>query len=265
MVVMLAVHSLPALADNYIWLIEDEHGRAVVVDPGDAAPVLAALEERGLELVSILVTHHHVDHVGGIADLLAVHPGIPVHGPQDSPASCVTEPLADGAVVDVLGTQARIMTVPGHTLDHIAYFIDASGDMAPLLFCGDVLFAGGCGRIFEGDAPMMHASLQRLAVLPPPTRVFCAHEYTLGNLDFALVVEPGNAELQRRSEGARAVRQRGEPTLPTTLALELATNPFLRGRVEAVRLAAAAHAGRELAAEADVFAVLRAWKDVFRG
>lgn len=262
---MLAARPLPALADNYIWLIEDGQGRAVVVDPGEAAPVIAALDEHGLELTSILVTHHHVDHVGGIPDLLLHCAGVPVYGPHESPAACVTKPLVAGALVDVLGVQARVMKVPGHTLDHIAYFIAGTANMAPLLFCGDVLFGAGCGRIFEGDAPMMHASLQRLAGLPAETRVFCAHEYTISNLDFALVVEPGNAALQQRSETDRAARHRGMPTLPTTLAVELATNPFLRGSVDAVRAAAVAYTGGELVDESEVFAAIRSWKDVFRG
>lgn len=261
---MLTARPLPAFADNYIWLIEDGRGRAAVVDPGDAAPVIAALEERGLELGAILVTHHHPDHVGGVADLCACHPQVPVYGPHDSPAACVTIALGDGAIVDVLGAPARVITVPGHTLDHIAYFIAGDADGAPLLFCGDTLFGCGCGRIFEGDARMMHTSLQRLAALPGHTQVCCAHEYTLGNIEFALTVEPANDDLRRRSETDRARRARAEPTVPSTLALELATNPFLRDGAAAVRAAAMARAGRELAHDHEVFATIRSWKDVFR-
>ncbi len=262
---MLAAHPLPAFADNYIWLIEDGHGRAVIVDPGDAAPAIAALQERNLALAAILVTHHHPDHVGGVDELHSRYTNVPVYGPRESSATCVTEALGDGATIDVLGSQATVIVVPGHTLDHIAYFIPGDTTRAPLLFCGDVLFGCGCGRIFEGDARMMHTSLQRLAALPGNTRVFCAHEYTLGNIDFALVVEPGNARLQSRSETDRAARARGEPTVPSTLALELATNPFLRSHATGVRMAAAARAGRELGDDSDVFAVIRSWKDIFRG
>ena len=262
---MLAAHPLPAFADNYIWLIEDGHGRAVIVDPGDAATAIAALQERHLALAAILVTHHHADHVGGVDDLRSCYANVPVYGPRESPATCVTGPLGDGATIDVLGSPATVITVPGHTLDHIAYFIPGNATMAPLLFCGDALFACGCGRIFEGDARMMYASLQRLAALPADSRVFCAHEYTLGNIDFALAVEPDNARLQNRSETDRAARARGEPTVPSTLALELATNPFLRAHTAGVRGAAATHAGRELTGDPDVFAVIRSWKDVFRG
>lgn len=261
---MFAVHALSAFSDNYIWLIEDGHGRATVVDPGIADPVIAALQERGLSLASILVTHHHQDHTGGIADLRACYPDVPVLGPQESPAAdCITEPLHDCAVVDVLGAPAKVLTVPGHTLDHIAYFIAGDANSDSMLFCGDVLFGCGCGRVFEGTLPMMHASLQRLARLPVQTRVFCAHEYTLGNIDFALAVEPGNEELQQRAAADRARRARGETTVPSTLALELATNPFLRTHCESVRSAARARSGQELADDAAVFAVIRSWKDVF--
>lgn len=261
---MLRVHALPAFVDNYIWLIEDGQGHAMVVDPGTADPVITALHEHQLTLAAILVTHHHQDHTGGIAELRACFPDVEVLGPTDSPASGhITHPLHDGAVIDVLGARADVLAVPGHTLDHIAYFIGSDATMQPLLFSGDLLFGCGCGRVFEGTLPMMHASLQRVAALPPETRVFCAHEYTLGNIEFALAVEPQNAELLQRAANDRARRARGEATVPSTLALELATNPFLRSHCDAVRSAARTHSGQDPADDAAVFAVIRSWKDVF--
>ena len=261
---MLEAHPVKAFSDNYIWLLEAGSGLAVVVDPGDAEPVLAALHARGLRLAGILVTHHHPDHVGGVAALLHACGSVPVFGPRESRADCISRPLGHGEQLTVLGFAAEVIAVPGHTLDHIAYFFAATGAAEPYLFCGDTLFAGGCGRLFEGTAPMMHASLSRLAALPRETRVFCAHEYTLSNLRFAREVEPANAELARRQREAELLRGRDEPTVPSTLALELATNPFLRCADAAVRQVAERHAARELAADQEVFAVIRSWKDNFR-
>lgn len=261
---MIQAHPVKAFSDNYIWLLEAGPDSAFVVDPGDAGPVLAALASRGLSLGGILVTHHHPDHVGGVAELRRHGGNVPVYGPRGSPASDITHPLDDGDSISVLGYAAEVLAVPGHTLDHIAYFLAAPGAGAPLLFCGDTLFAGGCGRVFEGNPPMMHASLARLAALPASTRVFCAHEYTLSNLRFAREVEPRNAHLLRRQQDAEALRERGEPTVPSTIALELATNPFLRCGDATVRVAAAQHVGMELAGDPEVFAVIRSWKDRYR-
>lgn len=261
---MLQAHPVQAFSDNYIWLLEAGAGRAFVVDPGDAGPVLAALASRGLELGGILVTHHHPDHVGGVAELRRRCGAVPVYGPRGSPASDITHPLDDGDRIDVLGVAADVLAVPGHTLDHIAYFFGSPGAAAPMLFCGDTLFAGGCGRVFEGNPRMMHASLARLAALPAATRVFCAHEYTLSNLRFARAVEPQNQELLRRQQDAEVLRERGEPTVPSTIALELATNPFLRCADAAVRAVATERAGMELADDAEVFATVRSWKDDYR-
>jgi hydroxyacylglutathione hydrolase len=231
----------------------------VVVDPGDAAPVLAALQREGLTLAGILITHHHFDHVGGVPDLLA-HAQVPVWGPRNPAIDCITERLGAGDRISVLDCDFSVLEVPGHTLDHIAYFHDGE---QPLLFCGDTLFAGGCGRLFEGTPEVMHASLQAIARLPGNTRVYCAHEYTLANLAFAQAVEPDNNKLAARQRDAAALRSRGAPTVPSTLALELETNPFLRCDTSALR-DALRRQGRPVGdSGAEVFATVRAWKDHF--
>jgi hydroxyacylglutathione hydrolase len=255
----LRIDPIPAFQDNYIWTLA-RAGRAIVVDPGDAAPVLRTLRERDLTLDAIVVTHHHADHVGGVAQLLQAW-SVPVHGPARTPYDGVTNPLADGDRVSLLGYPFQVLAVPGHTLDHIAYWSPELG----VLFCGDTLFAAGCGRLFEGSPAQMHASLSRLAALPPQTRVYCTHEYTLSNLRFARAVEPGNLALQQRQESCIGQRERGEPTLPSTVGVERETNPFLRCAQDSVRAAAQAHAG-SAAAPGDavaVFAAIRSWKDRF--
>ncbi len=236
---------------------------AVVVDPGDAGPVLACLEREGLLLAGILNTHHHGDHVGGNAELLRRF-DVPVYGPAREPIPGRTHPLRDGASVrlDALGITLAVLDVPGHTAGHIAYVGEAAG--VPVAFVGDTLFGGGCGRLFEGSPADMLASLARLAALPGPTQIYCAHEYTLANLRYALAVEPGNAALAARQAVEQGKRDRGEPTVPSTLDLELATNPFLRVTIPEVAAAARVRAGRALESPVDVFAVLREWKNVFR-
>ncbi len=253
---------LPAFNDNYIWLLE-HNGQAVVVDPGDAAPVIKALASRGLQLCGILVTHHHFDHVGGIAELLK-HAAVPVWGPANPAIETITQALGEGDSVEILGTRFDVMAVPGHTLDHLAYFAPASDESeAPLLFCGDTLFAGGCGRMFEGTPAVMHDSLRRLAALPPATRLYCAHEYTEANIAFARAVEPDNADLQIRESAVKAVRERGEPTVPSEIATERNTNPFLRCHLPAVQAAASSQGLSGGADDSQVFAAIRAWKDNF--
>ena len=252
--------ALPAFTDNYIWMLHDGTD-AVVVDPGEAAPVLSALDERHLALAGILVTHHHGDHVGGVDELRSRLKGA-VHGPK---RERIPEPfvaLTDGDSIDLLGLRFEVIEVPGHTAGHIAFF-HAGRDGAPLLFCGDTLFSGGCGRLFEGTAAQMHASLGRLAALPGETRVCCAHEYTLSNLRFARAVEPGNAALARYSADCEATRTAGRPTLPSTIAVERAINPFLRC-AEAEVCAAARAQGARSAEGPEVFAALRRWKNEFR-
>lgn len=230
------------------------------VDPGDAAPVLDYLAREGLALAAILCTHHHGDHVGGIEDLTARFP-VPVYGPASERIPRRSHGLTDGDLVTVpgLGLRFEVLGVPGHTLGHIAYYGHG------LLFCGDTLFSAGCGRLFEGTAAQMHASLSRLRSLPGDTRVFCAHEYTASNLRFAATVEPGNAEIESYARAVNAKRARGLPTLPSTLDQELRINPFLRCRERLIRESAAAHAGRPLVGEDEIFAELRRWKDGFRG
>jgi hydroxyacylglutathione hydrolase len=257
---MTTIIPVPAFTDNYIWMVRKD-GAAAVVDPGDAAPVLAWLEREGVTLSAIVNTHHHGDHVGGNEALLARF-AVPVFGPAGERIPGRTQALREGDEIDVPGVDLhlRVLDVPGHTAGHIAYVGAADG---PILFCGDTLFAGGCGRLFEGTAAQMWSSLSKLAALAPVTRAYCAHEYTLANLRFAQAVEPGNAALAARIVRDTATRERGAPTVPSTIADERATNPFLRARVPAVRAAAEAHAGRALADDVATFAALREWKNGF--
>ena len=258
---MTAIIPIPAFADNYIWLLR-AGGKAAVVDPGDAAPVIAHLERERLELAAILNTHHHGDHVGGNRALLARWP-VPVFGPARETIPGVTQSLVEGDPFTVpgIGLALSVLDVPGHTAGHIACV--GRLDSGPLVFCGDTLFTGGCGRLFEGTPGQMLDSLSKLAALAPDTRVFCGHEYTVANLRFALVVEPTNERLQQRLAREQAKRDRGEPTVPATLAEERATNPFLRVDEAAVRTAAERHAGRPLTDRVAVFAEVRAWKNAF--
>jgi hydroxyacylglutathione hydrolase len=260
---MLHIEPVKAFNDNYLWVFHEEGAnRACAVDPGDAGPVLAWLDKAGLQLAAILVTHHHGDHIGGI-DTLLQRFKVPVYGPATPRIPQVTHAVAEGDVVRVLDHEFRVLEVPGHTLEHIAYVstgrVTAAG---PALFCGDTLFAGGCGRMFEGTPPMMHASLRKLAALPPDTQVFCAHEYTLGNLRFAAAVMPDNADVQARVRNESAKRERDQPTVPSSIGLELKTNPFLRSAEPAVVAAAQRHAASATDA-ATIFGVLRKWKDSF--
>ena len=264
----LDVLAVPAFDDNYLWIIHD--GRhAAVVDPGDAVPVLAALQAEGLTLAAILLTHHHADHVGGVVELArsAVSdefPAIPVYGParEQSRIKGMTVPLHgnDEVKIPTLGLSLQVIDVPGHTLGHIAYYSAQQG----FVFCGDTLFAGGCGRLSEGTPAQMVGSLAKLSSLPGDTRVYCAHEYTLSNLKFAAEVEPGNAELSDRIQRERAKRDQGEATVPTSIALERATNPFLRAHQKEIQ-ESLQKAGRltELN-EVSSFAALREWKNTYR-
>ena len=257
---MLKIVAIPAFEDNYLWLLHDGQ-RALVVDPGDAVPVLDMLAKLNLALVAILVTHHHLDHTGGVAELRN-KTGASVYGPatENIPEPCAA--LAEGDAVEALGLSFQVFDVPGHTAGHIAYYAP-SVNGKPLLFCGDTLFSGGCGRLFEGTPAQMLVSLGKLAALPPETVVCCTHEYTLSNLRFAVAVEPANTELLDYQARCKALREQNKPTLPTSIAQELLINPFLRTRQPA--LVAAAHRF-DAAAHDDitVFAAIRQWKNQFK-
>ncbi|WP_025917825.1 hydroxyacylglutathione hydrolase [Herminiimonas sp. CN] len=255
----LLVLAVPAFNDNYLWLIHDGRS-AAVVDPGDATPILAVLARLRLKLVAILLTHHHGDHVGGVAELLQ-HFTVPVYGPKSEIIAGISKPLSQGddVIVPELGLNFSVLEVPGHTLDHIAYVAPRQG----WLFCGDTLFAGGCGRLFEGTPAQMRASLAKLAALPDTTQVYCAHEYTLANLRFALEVEPDNADLAARFEREQAKRAQGLATVPSTIGLEKATNPFLRDQIPAVTERLIACGRLQESTPAAAFAALRAWKNIF--
>ena len=257
----LQVTAVPAFADNYLWLIHDQQ-HAVVVDPGDAAPIEAALASLNLKLDAILLTHHHGDHAGGVPDLLARR-SIPVYGPAREKIAGISHPLAEGDVVALpsLGLRLSVLDVPGHTAGHIAY---VAADQH-WLFCGDTLFAGGCGRLFEGTPAQMTTSLGKLAALPDNTKVYCAHEYTVSNLRFAVAAEPGNPEVAARLAHEQQRRERGEATVPSTIGIERRTNPFLRN-TEASILDTLHAEGRLSGNDAvTAFAALREWKNSYRG
>lgn len=260
---MLTLHPIPAFSDNYIWALHDGK-QCLIVDPGDARPVQDWLAHQGLELCAMLITHHHPDHVGGLATLRSAWPGVPVHGPAAENIAGLSERVGDGDRVSIepLALAFEVIEVPGHTLGHIAFY--SADTETPTLFCGDTLFAAGCGRLFEGTPAQMLSSLDRLAALPDATRVCCAHEYTLANLRFALAVTPDDPAVNQRYQAAVQTREAGRPTVPSTLAEERRSNPFLR--VDDAALANALLAREPQLAENDrsaLFASLRQWKDSF--
>lgn len=258
---MLKVTPVRAFTDNYIWLIHAprDPARVVVVDPGDAKPVERTLAERNLTLAGLLITHHHGDHVGGVAELLE-NRAIPIYGPASENIPGHPRRLREGdrAGFAELGLEFDVLDVPGHTAGHIAYVGHGA------VFCGDTLFSGGCGRLFEGTAEQMHVSLSKLAALPAETLVYCAHEYTLSNLKFGQAVEPDNQAAARYRAECLELRARDEATIPSDIRRERNVNPFLRCDDETVKQAAEAHAGRGLQSQPEVFAVIRQWKDGFR-
>jgi len=260
---MLQIHSIPAFNDNYFWVIQPDTQRpdTFVVDPGAAKPVQDYLQGKHLNLAGILLTHHHNDHIGGAAELAKTWQ-VPVYGPQSPYIPQVTHLVADGEQIELLGLSARVMALPGHTLDHIAYYFEPPAS-SPLLFSGDTLFAAGCGRLFDGTAALLFASLQKIAALSDDTLIYATHEYTLANLKFARFIEPDNDDIRRRQEDEIRKREQGLATLPTRLDLEKRTNPFLRCHVNAVRNEAEQLSGQKLTSEEDIFASLRRAKDKF--
>ncbi len=249
---------LAAYADNYIWALTDDAGRGVIVDPGEAAPVLRAADDQGLQPVAILLTHHHADHIGGTAELLRRWPGIPIFAPNDDRIDLPCQRVGQGSRVQVRDWGFDVMEIPGHTSSHIAFVGHGH------LFCGDTLFSLGCGRLFEGTPAQMLASLDALATLPADTLVCCGHEYTVANAAFAEVVDPQNAALRERSLSAAGMRSDGRATLPSRLGDELAANPFLRVDSDPVRRAVTGHLGHAPRDRVECFDGLRAWKDGFR-
>jgi hydroxyacylglutathione hydrolase len=257
----LTVTPVRAFSDNYIWLVHAPRNphQVFVVDPGDAQPVQRVLDANRLTLAGVLATHHHADHVGGITALTG-GTGVPIYGPAQERIPAVTAALRESDRVEhpELGLSFEVWAVPGHTSGHIAF----AGHGA--VFCGDTLFSGGCGRLFEGTAEQMLSSLQKLKRLDPDTYVYCAHEYTVSNLQFARAVEPDNRDIEAYLARCEELRTRDEATLPSTMRQELKVNPFLRCERQSVKQAAERHAGRELRSETEIFAVVRKWKDGFR-
>jgi hydroxyacylglutathione hydrolase len=261
------IRALRAFSDNYIWAIVSQDGqRAVVVDPGDPSPVLAMLQAQGLSLAAIVLTHHHPDHIGGVQALAQLTGAMRI-GPDDARMGALDKTAGDGETVELPGMDLTLkaLAVPGHTLSHLAWFAQAfADDPREIVFSGDTLFAGGCGRLFEGSPAQMRASLSRLRALPPRTLVYCAHEYTVSNLKFAHACDPGNAAVTERLAEALQMREADLSTVPSTLAVECLTNPFLRWDTPAIRAAAQAHAAQPPTDDDAVFAAIRQWKNEFR-
>ncbi len=252
---MIEIIATPAFTDNYIWTLVDRSSQqCVCVDPGDAKPVINFLQQQGLQLTATLITHHHPDHTGGV-NALRDYCETPVYGPKNNPL--ITHPVSEGNQLTSLNHNFLVLAVPGHTLDHLAYYC------APWLFCGDTLFSGGCGRLFEGTPKQMWNSLNKLMELPDNTEVYCTHEYTLSNLAFAQAVDPDNQALQDYLHYCQTKRANDEPTLPSLLGTEKKVNPFLRCNNNQIKGKVEAYTKEKLNSPEQVFAALRAWKDCF--
>lgn len=257
--ILLRVTPIPAFDDNYLWLISNDKGEASIVDPGDPDVVLKALKQQELSLSAILITHHHSDHIGGVERLVGIT-GATVYGPAGEDIPCISHKLLNNNKINILGDMCEVIYTPGHTLGHIAYYFPNQA----ALFCGDTLFVAGCGRLFEGTAAQMFDSLTRLAALPPQTKIYCAHEYTLSNLRFAKTVEPDNQAINDKITRCQQMRHDGLATVPSTIKEELATNPFLRSHEPSVIQAAQRRVDRNTLSAVDVFTIIREWKDNFR-
>jgi len=255
---MINIEPIKAFDDNYIWLMTTNEG-SIVIDPGESKNLLKAIEKKNIKLDAILITHHHYDHTGGIEELLMKYPNLKVYGPNNN-IDLIKSRLIDGELLNIIGIDFEVIEIPGHTLDHIAYYANINN--SPILFCGDTLFAGGCGRVFEGTFDQMYESLMKLKKLPKNTRIYCGHEYTINNLKFAKAVEPDNIDLIKRYDEALDLRKNNIPTLPSTLSIELKTNPFLRAEKNNVQKIIS-HKFKTGFSEKEIFSALRQWKDNF--
>jgi len=257
---MLNVHPIPAFRDNYIWVIHNQ-AHAAVIDPGIASPVIEYLRSKKLQLSAILITHHHDDHTGGNSELLQSY-DVPVYGPRNESIATVSHPLREGDQVNLEAISLNLMVLdtPGHTRGHIAYY---GSNPFNMVFCGDTLFACGCGRVFEGTVQQMYQSLQKLSQLPNDTLIFCTHEYTLGNIQFAKAADPENARLIKFEIAAQELRKRNIPTIPTTLTLEKKINPFIRCEQLGIINSTQNYSGKSLSSPIEIFTVLREWKNNF--
>ena len=252
---MINIEPIEAFNDNYIWLVTTNEG-SIVIDPGESNNLLKILNQRNLDLRAILITHHHFDHTGGIDEIVS-QKSIDVYGPKNN-IDTINIRVKHGTIIELLGIQFEVIEIPGHTLDHIAYFSENQGD--PVLFCGDTLFAGGCGRVFEGTLEQMYDSLSLLKKLPLNTKIYCGHEYTQSNLKFAKSVEPLNENIISRYNRVCKLREKGIPTLPSTIELELATNPFLRADIKEVQVEISKRFNTPKN-DKDIFTAIRQWKD----
>ena len=254
---MLKISPINAFSDNYIWLIQTNEGNTLV-DPGDSEPIISTIDKLGITIDDILITHHHFDHIGGLESLKPLIKGS-VIGPKNNAIDLLDKHVSEGDIIESIGLEFSIFEVPGHTLDHIAFYSETEKEV---LFCGDTIFSGGCGRVFEGTFEQMNHSLEKLISLPSKTEIYCAHEYTLSNLQFALMAEPDNVDLKEYELNSKNKREKNIPTIPTTLGQELQINPFLRVAETSLREAISDKLDHsKITSNAEVFGFLRSWKD----